>query len=434
LEQTRFGQTYLRAMKEGGRIVAEDYYPPYDRWYEAWAYPLDRGLAVSFFDITRRKQDELRHQAEKEKLELIFHGSASPMVFFRGPDLVYEMVNEKYKELVPKRELLEKSLEVALPELAGTAFPQIIRRVFETGTPAVTYEELAPLKNPVTGEVEDRYFDSGVSRINDGAGKPYGVFVQATEVTDRVLARKRIEEALAARDTFLSVASHELRTPLTGMKLQAQMMKRALAKGDPSVLGLERVKKLVEQTDQGLTRMSRLVEDMLDISRIEAGKLSLDQEPTEFEEFVRSVLNGFSEELTGAGIEVSIRAQSGRMPVSIDRFRMEQVLTNLITNAIKYAPSAPVSIELSSAGSVFRLVFDDSGPGIPQNNRERIFERFERLGSAKHVSGMGLGLYIVRQIVEAHGGRIYVAGKEGPGARFVVELPRAEPAEPQNAR
>jgi PAS domain S-box-containing protein len=434
LEQTRFGQTYLRAMKEGGRIVAEDYYPPYDRWYEAWAYPLDRGLAVSFFDITRRKQDELRHQAEKKKLELIFHGSASPMVFFRGPDLVYEMVNEKYKELVPKRELLEKSLEVALPELAGTAFPQIIRRVFETGTPAVTYEELAPLKNPVTGEVEDRYFDSGVSRINDGAGKPYGVFVQATEVTDRVLARKRIEEALAARDTFLSVASHELRTPLTGMKLQAQMMKRALAKGDPSVLGLERVKKLVEQTDQGLTRMSRLVEDMLDISRIEAGKLSLEQEPTELEEFVRSVLKGFSEELTGAGIEVSIRAQSGRMPVSIDRFRMEQVLTNLITNAIKYAPSAPVSIELSSAGSVFRLVFDDSGPGIPQNNRERIFERFERLGSAKHVSGMGLGLYIVRQIVEAHGGRIYVAGKEGPGARFVVELPRAEPAEPQNAR
>jgi PAS domain S-box-containing protein len=124
LEETRFGQTYLRAMKEGGRIVAEDYYPPYDRWYEAWAYPLDRGLAVSFFDVTQRKQDELRHKGEKEKLELIFHGSASPMVFFRGPELVYEMVNEKYKELVPNRDLLGKPLEVVLPELAGTSFPR----------------------------------------------------------------------------------------------------------------------------------------------------------------------------------------------------------------------------------------------------------------------------------------------------------------------
>lgn len=431
---SRFGEAYARAMREGVRIVTEDYYPDFDRWYEAWAYPFDRGLAVSFFDITRRKQDELRHKAEKEKLEAIFHGSASPMVFFRGPELVYEMVNEKYKELVPRRELLEKPLVEALPELVGTGFPEILKRVYQTGTPVVTHEELAPLANPVTGVVENRYFDSGVSRIHDGAGKPYGVFVQATEVTERVLTRKRIEEALAARDTFLSVASHELRTPITGMKLQAQMMKRSLAKGDPGALSMERVRKLVELTDQGLSRMSRLVEDMLDISRIQAGKLSLSQEPTELVEFVRGVLNRFSEELAGAGIEARIAAQPGAMPVSIDRFRMEQVLTNLITNAIKYAPGAPVSIHLGPAGKFFQMVFEDGGAGIAEDNRERIFQRFERLVSANHVSGLGLGLYIVRQIVEAHGGTIHVAGDSARGARFVVQLPQAEPAEPRDAR
>ena len=184
---SRFGDAYARAMNEGVRTVTEDYYPDFDRWYEAWAYPLDRGIAVSFFDITGRKKDELRHKGEKEKLEAIFHGSASPMVFFRGPELIYEMVNEKYRQLVPRRELLEKPLDVALPELRGTAFPQIIKRVYDTGQPVVTHEELAPLTNPLTGEVENRYFDSGVSRINDGEGRPYGVFVQATEVTERVL-------------------------------------------------------------------------------------------------------------------------------------------------------------------------------------------------------------------------------------------------------
>jgi signal transduction histidine kinase len=213
------------------------------------------------------------------------------------------------------------------------------------------------------------------------------------------------------------------------------MMKRALAKGDLSVLGFDRVKKLVDQTDQGLTRMSRLVEDMLDISRIQSGKLSLNQEPTELQEFVRGVLDRFSEELKGAGIDVRIRTPSAApMLVEIDRFRMEQVLTNLITNAIKYAPGAPVSIELSPAGKFFHLAFQDSGPGIPEINRDRIFERFERLVSANQVSGLGLGLYIVRQIVAAHGGSIHATSGEGAGARFVIELPQAGAAGSQDVR
>ena len=423
LRDSRFGEAYQRVMKEGVRLVTEDYYPDYGRWYEAWSYPFDKGLAVSFFDITQRKQDELHHRAETEKLLAIFHGSAAPMVFFRGPDLIYDMVNDKYRELVPKRDLLDKPLEVALPELAGTAFPKIIRQVFETGTPVVTHEELAPLKNPLTGELENRYFDSGVSRISDGEGRPSGVFVQATEVTERVQNRQRIEEALAARDTFLSIASHELRTPLTAMKLQAQMAQRALLRGDAAALSFERVMKLVERTDQGLSRMSRLVEDMLDIARIRGGKLQLNPEQADLAELVRVALGEFAGELEGAGIAVSLHAPHAQ-PVVIDRFRMEQVLTNLITNAVKYAPGAPLKVRLEDAPGRVRLVFHDGGPGVAADDRERIFERFERLGPVSQVSGLGLGLFIVRQIVEAHGGRIFVEQSESPGAKFVLELPQ----------
>jgi len=420
---SRFQQAYEKAMKDEVRVVAEDYYPDFDRWYEAWAYPFDQGLAVSFFDITKRKADELRFRAEKQKFEAIFYGSASPLVFFRGPDLVYEIFNTSYQELVPKRELLGKPLLEALPELKGTAFPTMIKKVFDTGEPLTTYEELAPLVNPVTGEIENRYFDSAISLIHDGAGKPYGVFVQATEVTDRVLARKKIEQALAARDTFLSVASHELRTPITGMKLQAQMMKRALGKNDPSVLSRARVQKLVDQTDEGLTRINRLVNDMLDISRIHGGKLSLDCEPTDLNSFVHDLLERFSEELKEAGISANVQASGGELFANIDRFRMEQVLTNLITNAIKYAPGAPLSIRLEAKDGRIRMVFHDHGPGIAENDQERIFERFERLASERNISGMGLGLYIVRQIVLAHGGMIFAEADSVSGARFVMELP-----------
>jgi signal transduction histidine kinase len=321
-----------------------------------------------------------------------------------------------------------KNDQSALPELVGTGFPEIIQRVFDSGQPVITHEELAPLVNPVSGEVEARYFDSGVSRVNDGERKPYGVFVQATEVTERVQTRKKIEEALAARDTFLSIASHELRTPITGMKLQAQLMRRALSGGDAQALSVDRVNKLLERTDAGLTRMSRLVDDMLDVSRIQAGRLTLNLEPTDLVGVVEEALERFSDELTRAGMQVRLRSEHREMLAHVDRFRMELVLTNLVTNAIRYAPAAPLLVDIARRPGVVQMVFQDGGPGIAAADRERIFERFERLAPTTHVAGLGLGLYIVRKIIEAHGGRISAESAPGSGARFVVQLPAEEVA------
>jgi signal transduction histidine kinase len=145
-------------------------------------------------------------------------------------------------------------------------------------------------------------------------------------------------------------------------------------------------------------------------------------------ELAREVVERFGATLSTAGIEVRFEGLE-RAPVRADRFRLEQVLTNLITNAVRYAPRAPVVIRLERiAGSGenqggTRLVFSDRGPGIAAENQERVFQRFERLISAVEISGMGLGLYIVREIMRAHGGTIRVEAEPGGGARFVAELP-----------
>ena len=234
-----------------------------------------------------------------------------------------------------------------------------------------------------------------------------------------------LQEAIDARDRFLSIASHELRTPITGMKLQVQMMQKRLERNDASALSEERVTKLVAHTVQGLDRMNRLVEDMLDISRIQSGKLALHGEKADLGSLVQDVSERYRDQLIHAGIDLRANTIGSDPLVFLDRFRIEQVLTNLISNAIRYAPGAPVFLLIDqTAADEVKIVFQDSGPGIPPRHREKVFHRFERLVSENEISGLGLGLFIVREIVEAHGGRIQIEDANASGARFVISLPR----------
>lgn len=381
------------------------------------------GVVLVFRDVTDEKLRINLISESQRKFEAIFAGSATPLVFFRGKNLEFEMYNDKFSELLPERVLQGRPLLEVMPELKGSTFPEILQSVMETGRSVLTYEELMPVLNPYSHQIEARYFDSAVSQINDQQGKPYGIFVQSNEVTERVHTRMKLEQAVSARDGFLSIASHELKTPITGMRLQVQMMKRSLIKNDPSVFSKDRVTKLIRQTDDGLNRMSRLVDDMLDISRIQGGKLNLHWEPTDLIGLIRDSLDRFSAELSSVGIESKFTSELEQCVISLDRFRIDQVFTNLITNTIRYASRAPLEIMVRENKGYARIIFQDHGVGIPVGKEERIFERFERLISANEISGMGLGLYIVRQIVLAHGGQVFAEQGSSKGARFVVELP-----------
>ncbi|MCP3137133.1 PAS domain-containing protein [Pyxidicoccus xibeiensis] len=251
---------------------------------------------------------------------------------------------------------------------------------------------------------------------------------QVAVAMDNARLFQRAQEAITARDTFLSIASHELRTPITSMKMHAQHMRKRIDSQDPSAFTPERVTRLVEQTERSIGGLSRLVEDMLDISRIAIGRLNIQLEQVDLGELTRDVVERFRPQLSEAGHALELHLASGIVG-RWDRYRLEQVLTNLLTNALKYAPGAPLRISTLSVGDSALLEVHDAGPGIPPESQHRIFERFERLVAAKNISGLGLGLHIARHITEAHGGTIRVRSAVGEGARFTVELPIAGPAD-----
>jgi signal transduction histidine kinase len=232
------------------------------------------------------------------------------------------------------------------------------------------------------------------------------------------------QAALRLRDEFLSVASHELRTPMTSLTLALQTITRVTPAGkpvDPKIAA-----KLLELAIRQSGRMNRLIGDLLDVSRIETWQLALTRGEVELCGLVREIVARFQPDLVRSGSTVSIQAEA---PVvgQWDRSRLEQVISNVLANAVKFGAGAPVEIAVSQARGVARLTITDHGIGIDPSRLAHVFERFERGVSAQHYGGLGLGLYIARRIVEGHSGSIRATSTPGEGSTFTIELPCAEP-------
>ena len=241
---------------------------------------------------------------------------------------------------------------------------------------------------------------------------------------------RRAEKAVQARDQFLAVASHEIKTPLTPLRLSVQALRRIASLGDSAKVPPERLEEVLLTADRQILRLVGLVDELLDLSRITTNRLQLDPQGMDLAEAVRDVVERYREELSRAGCAVSSRASESGTTGVWDRSRLEQVITNLLTNAIKYAPQSRIEIEVEADDGLARLVVRDHGPGIAPQDQARIFEPYERAASYLNVSGFGLGLFIVKQIVEAHGGTIRVESAPGRGTAFVVELPRRRASSP----
>jgi PAS domain S-box-containing protein len=265
-----------------------------------------------------------------------------------------------------------------------------------------------------------------VSTVRDRAGRLVG-FAKVThdltvrrELEGERVRRAQAEEAIRLRDEFLAIASHELRTPLTVVQLQLGSLRERLASAGPAISSR------IERALKNAERLGALVATLLETTRIASGAIELAPEPLDLAEVARDVLERLQESAEAARCDLRLAA-AGELRGSWDRLRVEQLLTNLVVNALKYGAGAPVVVSVSRDGADAVLEVRDRGPGIAACDLARIFERFERAAPSSHYGGFGVGLYAARQIAEAHGGTVTAANLPERGARFTARLPLPRP-------
>ncbi|NOJ95455.1 PAS domain S-box protein [Corallococcus coralloides] len=385
-------------------------------------------------DITERRRVEAEREENLAQLDLLFRG-APVGIGFLDTNLRYVRVNETLARIngIPAEDHPGHTLPELLGE-PGAIAEQGPRYVLRTGEPLVDQESTSDEDLGAPGP--RRWFRGNLYPVRTPDGRVLGVGVLIEDITERRRAEeerahlyREAQEAIRVRDDFLSIASHELKTPLTPLSLRLATLERRLERGenlDPGVLRHAR---------HQLTRLTGLINDLLDASRIEAGRLALHPESTRFDLLVEHTLAG----MEGQKGNHTFEFEHPREPISVhgDTFRLEQVVSNLLENALKYSPDGgTIRVRLSLTEDVAVLSVTDPGIGIPEDQQQQLFDRYFRArnASTRSYGGLGLGLYISRDIVERHGGRIWVESAPGQGSTFYVALPTlasVQPALPQ---
>lgn len=273
-----------------------------------------------------------------------------------------------------------------------------------------------------TSGVFERRLDGGVQHLEIVAAPLRSAqgthLLLLQDVSERVRLVSKLRTAVRAREEFLSIAAHELRTPLTSLQLLVRGLGRSLDKPD-----LLRLPSRVQSLERSVAQLTRLVEALLDHTRITEGRLELQREETDLVPIAREVVDRLCADAERAGCTITLQLDAS-VPGRWDPFRLDQVLTNLLSNAIKYGRGKPVEVRSSGTSDAVQISVRDHGMGMDDALQARLFRQFERGVSSRHFGGLGLGLWITRSIVEAHGGRISVVSRLGDGSEFVVALPR----------
>jgi PAS domain S-box-containing protein len=281
-------------------------------------------------------------------------------------------------------------------------------------TPLYQTEHRVRMKNGEWKWILDR----GKVIQRDTNGKPLRAAGAHVDITEK----KLLEAALELRKRFLSIASHELKTPLTSLYLISETALRILRDRNTTNKE-ERLESLLKKNDSQIKKLNRLIDEMLDVTRIETGKIKLKPEWFEIKKFILELKDQFSSQvqtITKHPLKIHLNENFN---VYWDHVRIEQVLGNLITNAIKYGGNTPIEIDFKKINNQVTITISDQGHGIPKNSQDSIFRCFERANGDLEIQGLGLGLYISKEIIEIHQGKIWLDKENKIGAKFIIQLP-----------
>ena len=377
-------------------------------------------------ELQTSRQTQFQLQRDHELFLGVFEGTTDA-IFVKDLGGRYLMLNSAGARMYGKP--VTELLGHADAELFPPGVAERMRRADrKTMTLAVTrtFEAAVVLRPDPLGK---RLFLVTQGPYRDHEGHVIGVFGIARDITGHRPAPpplsavvQDLEESVRARDNLLAVASHELKTPLVALRLHLENTRRQMGRHAPGEAPLAWLAARLEQGEKQVQALTRQVAELMDVTLAQAGRLSLNPEPMDFAALVHEVLGRFADTLAETGASLVIR-----LPPSLfltgDPLRLERVVSNLVSNAMKYGRGEPIEVTLERRAGHARLTVRDRGLGIPPQHRHRIFERFERAAPDRKIPGTGLGLWILREIVEAHGGRVRVHGQVGGGSCFSVLLP-----------
>lgn len=320
-------------------------------------------------------------------------------------------------------------LDVQMPILDGFQTARLIRQIDRAkSTPIIFITASYPseehaLQGYEAGAIDYLFKPLNVEVLRAKVSAFVDLYKAKIDISHLRKAERALRKAVQVRDEFLSIASHEFKTPITPLQLQMQGFIRMIDTGKLLETPIETLRYMLEISDVQVSKLARLIEQLLNVAQIDEGQLNLRLEEVDLGEIIRDGVGQLHHQLAASDCRLSLQLEPN-IRGNWDRVRLEQVFLNLLNNSIKYAAGKRIEVSTMLEDGAVKIIVRDEGMGIAKENHQRIFERFERAVPLKNYGGLGLGLYVSSEIVKRHSGKIYVESEPGEGAKFIVELPQ----------